>query len=247
MFGAAGFAGYMVLLFASIALWWGLAGGGEIAMTSNPDRIRAGIEQTQRELSADVDALTEKVSPPRIVERRVQRTRTAITNAKDRIMGSTAEQTASMSGTVSSASSSAKDTLSSAASTVTDTASSAPDVARRRAQGNPLAAGLIAFGAGWLLSSLLPAIEPEQQVASQVKDLAAEKGRPVAQQLGQAGQQAAQELGESAQQRAQSVREAATGAASTVAEEARSRTEEVTGHAAEAKDRVTDQTRSAGS
>jgi Putative Actinobacterial Holin-X, holin superfamily III len=25
MFGAAGFAGYMVLLFASIALWWGLA------------------------------------------------------------------------------------------------------------------------------------------------------------------------------------------------------------------------------
>ncbi|MBV9381925.1 MAG: DUF3618 domain-containing protein [Streptosporangiaceae bacterium] len=226
-------------------------------MASDPDQIRADIEQTQRELSADVDALTEKVSPPRIMERRVRRTRTAITNVKDRIMGSTAERTSSMGGTVSSAGSSAKDTLASAASSVTgtassavssvtDTASSAPDMARRRTQGNPLAAGLIAFGAGWLLSSLLPATEPEQQVASQIKDLATEKGRPVAQQLGQAGQQAVQELRESAQQRVQSVKETASGAASTVAEEARSRATEVTGHAEEARDRVTDQARPSG-
>lgn len=227
-------------------------------MTSNPDQIRAGIEQTQRDLSADVDALTEKVSPPRIMERRVQRTRSAFTNVKDRIMGSTAERASGMGGTVSSAGSSAKDTLtsaassmtdtaSSAASSVADTASSAPDMARRRTQGNPLAAGLIAFGAGWLLSSLLPATEPEQQMASQVKDLATEKGRPVAEQLGQAGQQAAQELRESAQQRAQSVKETASDAASTVAEETQSRATEVTGHAEEARDRFSDQARPSGS
>jgi cell division septum initiation protein DivIVA len=227
-------------------------------MTSDPDQIRAGIEQTHRELSADVDALTEKVSPPRIMERRVQRTRSAFTNVKDRIMGSAAERTSGMGGTVSSAGSSAKDTLSSAASSMTgtassaassvaDTASSAPDMARRRTQGNPLAAGLVAFGAGWLLSSLLPATEPEQQMASQVKDLATEKGRPVAEQLGQAGQQAAQELRESAQQRAQSVKETASDAASTVAEEAQSRATEVTGHAEEARDRFTDQARPSGS
>lgn len=223
-------------------------------MTSDPDQIRAEIEQTHRELNADVDALTEKVSPPRIMERRVQRTRTAMTNVKDRIMGSTAEGTSSMGGTVSSAGSSAKDTVTSAASSAADTASSvaemagsAPAMARQRTQGNPLAAGLVAFGAGWLLSSLLPASEPEQQVASQVKDLATEKGRPVAQQLGQAGQQAAQELGESAQQRAQSVKETASGAASTVADEAQSRATEVTGHAQEAQDRVTEQARPSGS
>jgi hypothetical protein len=60
--------------------------------------------------------------------------------------------------------------------------------------GNPLAAGLIAFGAGWLVASLLPATEPEQQVAWQARDLAAEKVGPVAQQLGQTGREAAQEL-----------------------------------------------------
>ena len=72
-------------------------------------------------------------------------------------------------GTASSAASSVSDAASSAASTVSDAASSAaaavqdaPQVARRQAQGNPLAAGLIAFGAGWLVSSLAPASRAEQ-------------------------------------------------------------------------------------
>ena len=216
-------------------------------MTTDPDQIRDHIEQTQQNLSADVDALTEKVSPPRIMERRVQQTRSAMTTMKDRIMGGTAERTSSMGGTVTSTASSAKDTLASTASSAADVASAAPDMARRRTQGNPLAAGLIAFGAGWLLSSLLPATEPEQQVASQVKDLAMDKGRPVAQQLGQAGQEAAQELRESAQQRAQSVRETATGAASTVTDETQSRAADVTSHAQDARDRVTEQARPGGS
>ena len=216
-------------------------------MTSDPDQIRGNIEQTQQTLSADVDALTDKVSPPRIMERRVQRTRSAMTSMRDKIMGSTADRTSSMSGTVSSTASSAKDSLASTASSAADVASSAPDVARRRTQGNPLAAGLVAFGAGWLISSLLPATEPEQQMASQVKDIATEKGRPVAQQLSQAGQQAAQELRDSAQQKAQSVKETATDAASTVAGEAQSRAGDVTDRAQEARGRVTEQAGPAGS
>ena len=167
-------------------------------MTSDPDQIRGNIEQTQANLSADVDALTDKVSPPRIVERRVNQTRTAVTSLKDRIMGSTSEHTSNLTGTVSDSASSARDTVAAKASSAADMASNAPDLARQRTRGNPLAAGLIAFGAGWLLSSLLPATETEQQVASQVKDVAAEKGRPVAQQLQQAGQEAAQDLRESA-------------------------------------------------
>jgi cell division septum initiation protein DivIVA len=216
-------------------------------MTSDPDQIRDSIEQTQQSLSADVDALTEKVSPPRIVERRVQRTRSAMTSMKDRIMGSPQQHTSSLGGTVSSSASSAKDTVAATASSAADMAGSAPEMARQRTRGNPLAAGLIAFGAGWLIASLLPATEAEQQVASQVKDLAAEKGRPVAQQLGEAGQEAAQELRESAQQRAQSVRETAVGAASTVKDEAQSHASDVAGHAQEARDRVTEQARPDGS
>jgi gas vesicle protein len=210
-------------------------------MTSDPDQIRDDIEQTQQHLSADVDALTDKVSPPRIVGRRVQQTRSTMTNMKERIMGGTSERTSGLSGTVSSSASSAKDSVASGVSSAADAAGSAPDLARQRTRGNPLAAGLIAFGAGWLVASLLPATEPEQQVAAQVKDVATEKGRPVAQQLSQAGQEAAQELRESAQQRAQSVKETAADAASTVKDDAQSRASDVTDHAQDARSRVTDQ------
>jgi cell division septum initiation protein DivIVA len=210
-------------------------------MTSDPDQIRGDIEQTQQNLSANIDALAEKVSPSRIVERRVEQTRSAMTSVKDRIMGSAAETTSTVSGTASSAAASAKDTLAAKASSAADMASSAPEQARQRTRGNPLAAGLVAFGAGWLLSSLLPATEPEQQAAAQVKDLAMEKGRPVAQDLGQAGQEAAQSLRESAQQRVQSVKETATDAASTVAGEAQSQASDVTSHAQEARNRITEQ------
>jgi gas vesicle protein len=210
-------------------------------MTSDPDQIRGNIELTQQNLSADVDALTEKVSPPRIVERRVQRTRSAMTSFKDRIMGGTSERTSNLSDTVGSSASSARDSVAGVASSAADAAGSAPDLARQRTRGNPLAAGLIAFGAGWLVASLLPTTEPEQQVASQVKDVATEKGRPVAQQLQQAGQDAAQDLRESAQQRAQSVKETAADATSTVRDEAQSQASDVTDHAQEARGRVTGQ------
>jgi hypothetical protein len=233
-------------------------------MSTDPDQIRSEIDQTQRELSADVDALTEKLSPPRIVERRVQRTREAMTNVKDKIMGSTAGSATSGVGesvsarassardtaasaassardTAASAASSARDTAAGAASSAVDTVRSTPDAIRRRTTGNPLAAGLIAFGAGMLLSSLLPASEPEQQVATQVKDFATEQGRPVAQQLGQAGQEAAQELKESAQLRAESVRQTAADAASTVKGEAQSAAADVKDQAQESTGRVRDQ------
>jgi uncharacterized protein YqeY len=120
-------------------------------------------------------------------------------------------------------------------------------MARRRTEGNPLAAGLIAFGAGWLISSLLPATAPEQQVATQVKDLATEKGRPVAQQLGEAAQQAREQLREPVRQSAESVKETVTDAAQAVAGEARSAAGDVTGRAQQAKDKVTGQARPGGS
>jgi Protein of unknown function (DUF3618) len=211
-------------------------------MSTDPDQIRSEIDQTQRELSADVDALTDKISPQRIAERRVRRTRTAMTNMKDRIMGSTTDayQTAGSAASgvgesVSDRASAARDTVANTASSAVDTVRSAPETARRSTQGNPLAAGLIAFGAGWLLSALLPASEPEQQVASQVKDFAVEQGRPM---VSEAGQQMTQELKESAQQRAETVKETAKEAASTVTGEAQSAASDVTDQAQQSAGRV---------
>ena len=59
-------------------------------MTSadDPDQIRREIERTQRQISHDVDLLTEKVTPGKIVERRVGRVRGAAGRWKDAVMGS---------------------------------------------------------------------------------------------------------------------------------------------------------------
>jgi hypothetical protein len=219
--------------------------------SDDPDQIRREIERTQAALSQDVDALTEKVTPGKIVERRVDRARDAATRLKEKVMGSSdpygssggvrsaASQAADrVSGTASSAASSVQDAASSAAGTVQDAASTAvgavqeaPQAIRRQTRGNPLAAGLIAFGAGWLVSSLLPATRREQELADQAKQVAQEKVAPVAQQV--AGE-VRENLREPAQQAVDSVKATAQDAKETVADEGRSATQDVQGRTQDA-------------
>src|SRR3954453_24091792 len=144
--------------------------------SSDPDVIRRQIEETRRELSYDVDALNEKVNPARVMDRRGSAAQGRFTSVKEKVMGSASDTTASAQGTASNAAGSVQNAASSAADSVQNAASSAvstvqeaPDMVVRQTQGNPLAAGLIAFGVGWLVSSLLPASEKEQQLAQQAE------------------------------------------------------------------------------
>jgi vacuolar-type H+-ATPase subunit H len=199
---------------------------------NDPDQIRREIERTQANLSTDVNALTEKVTPSRIVERRVDRAKDTAARLKDKVMGSDSEPT-SRTGTqagraVQGVAGSVADTASSTASSISDTASTAasavqeaPQAVRRQTQGNPLAAGLIAFGAGWLISSLLPASRREQELAEQAKDKASELGQPLADAAKQAAAEMKDNLQEPAQQAVASVKSTATDAGRTVADEGR--------------------------
>jgi methyl-accepting chemotaxis protein len=207
--------------------------------TTNPDQLRREIEETQRGLSTDVNALTEKVTPSRIVQRRVGRARRAITGMKTAIMGTVSDTTSAASGRMGTAASSVADTVTSAAETVGD----APAAARRGTQGNPLAAGLIAFGLGWLTASLLPPSKREQKIADQTKDLAQEHIVPVA---GDLAEQLKDNLQQPAEQAVESIKSTAQDAGSTVADETRSATEDITGQVHDAKDRVTEQATSSG-
>ncbi|TDQ00296.1 DUF3618 domain-containing protein [Labedaea rhizosphaerae] len=173
----------------------------------SPEQIRREIDRTRAELSSDVQTLTEKVSPGRAMGRQVQRTRNAMTRAKERVMGSD--------------SGSSGGGLASAKESIADAAGSVPEVARQQAQGNPIAAGLIAFGAGWLVSSLLPASKAEQQLAVQAKDKAAEVAQPVMQQAKAAGQDLAEGMKEPARQAVDQVRSTAQDAAGTVTDQAK--------------------------
>jgi len=185
-------------------------------MGTDAEQLRREIERTREELSYDADALTEKVSPGRIVDRRVGRAKNAMTNAKERVMGSASDT-----------SSSAQSSMSSAASGVAGTTSELADSARQRAQGNPLAAGLIAFGAGWLVSALIPASQREQQAAGQLVDVAREHSQPLTDNLGQMAGEIKDNMQEPAQQAVQSVKSTASDAASTVKDEGRSAAEGV--------------------
>jgi Protein of unknown function (DUF3618) len=206
---------------------------------SSPAEIKRDIERTRAELSNDVNALSEKVTPGRIVERRVRRTRDAVSGVKERIMGDSDGDGfgRSAADSTQSAVSNAGDRMSSAASSVADVASSAPDAVRRQAAGNPLAAGLIAFGVGWLVSSLAPASQAEQNLATQVKDRASDVAQPLAEQAQQAAKDVASNLQEPAQQAVEQVRSTAQDAASTVSEQAK-------GAAGDVKDQAQAQTSS---
>ena len=202
----------------------------------DPDQIRREIERTRQNLSSDVEALTEKVNPSRVVERKLHRVRGAMARAKDKVMGSTEDSAVAASQAKNAAVSTASDALNSAGERIGDV----PQTVQRKTQGNPIAAGLIAFGAGWLVSSLLPPTRKEQEFASRATDLAKEQAKPLAQQLGQAASEVGENLREPAQQAVDSVKETATEAASTVADEGRSAGEQVGGRAQQAADTVQD-------
>ena len=196
--------------------------------TTDPDQIRQEIEQTRTELSEDVNALTYKVSPRRVVGQRVDRARGAFRGMKERVMG-TASDVAGTTG----------DRVSSAASAVGDTATAAPRLLREKAQGSPLAAGLIAFGAGVVISSLLPPSRAEQRVAGQVKETLAEHGDELRQRATEVGQEVREHLREPAQDAVESVKSTATDAAETVREQGRQAAQDVRAQARDATDTVT--------
>jgi uncharacterized protein YjbJ (UPF0337 family) len=193
---------------------------------SDPDAIRAEIERTRGNLSSDVNAFTDRVSPGNVARRQVGRARGAAVGLKDRVMG-TAHQAGEGMG---SATSSAADSLSSASSAM----ATAPDRVKTQASGNPLAAGVIALGVGWLLGSALPASPKETQLAGEVKANAGTLAQP----LTDAAKEAAQELKDPAQQAVAAVKDTATEAASTVKNEGQSAAQDVKGQAQDAKENV---------
>ncbi|HEV7188028.1 MAG TPA: DUF3618 domain-containing protein [Blastococcus sp.] len=213
--------------------------------TSDPDVIRRQIEDTRRELSYDVDALNEKVNPARVVDRRVSAAKGRMTNLKEKVMGSAQDTTSSAHGLASDAAGSVQNAASGAAGTVQDAASSAaqavqqaPDAVVRQTQGNPLAAGLIAFGVGWLVSSLLPASEKEKQLAQQAESAVREHKDALLEPAKQAAQEIGEQLKPAAQDAVESVKSTAQDAAATVKDEGQSAVQDVQGQAQQSKDKV---------
>lgn len=185
------------------------------------EQLTRDIERRRAELSRDLDALTDKVSPTQIVERRKQATRSRFRSMRDKVMGSAHDTRHGMS----SAGSNAGDSMSNAAGSVRGTAQDAAGTVQRETEGNPLAAGLIAFGAGWLVSSMLPSSQKEARAAQQLVEAA--KDHPIVDEARSVGQEMGQSLKESASDAAEQVKSRAQDSADTVKQEGQSSTEAV--------------------
>jgi hypothetical protein len=112
----------------------------------------------------------------------------------------------------------------------------------RQTQGNPLAAGLIAFGVGWLVSSLLPATQKEQELAQHAETALRENKDALLAPAKEAAQEMGEQLKPAAQEAVESVKATAQDAAQTVKGEGQSAVQDVQGQAKKSKETVQSQT-----
>ena len=217
---------------------------------SNPDEIRRDIERTRAELSDNVNALGDSAKPANIVRDKVEDVKEGARDLKSRIFGSPDDPYDN--GRVGDAVGSAKDSVQGAVDSAKDTVgdvkdkalglvhdagdavSDAPQQVRAKAQGNPLAAGLVAVGLGALLGGLLPSSRLERQAATQVKDAA----QPVVDHVKDLANEAKDNLQPLAQEAVASLKDTAQSAAENVKSDATLAKDEVAEHAKSAAESV---------
>lgn len=206
-------------------------------MSQTPEEIRADIERTRQELGTDVDAVADKVNPSNIAHRQADKVKHSFSNVKESVMGKAEGVKDSVLGKAEDV----KDNLHSRADNgrgnvqqAQHAVQNAPHQISDKAAGNPLAAGLIAFGAGLLVASLIPASSKERELTSQLKEQAA----PLTDAVSDAAKNVVDEVREPAQQAFQSVKESATDSVETVKDEGQQAADDVKGSAKDAKDNV---------
>jgi hypothetical protein len=203
---------------------------------ATPDQLKADIERTRGELTADVDALADKVSPTSIARRRTEGMRQTAVGVKERVMGKTDDLVSTARGGMSSAGT--------GASSAAETVGQAPTMVKQQTQGNPLAAGLIAFGAGMLAATLFPGTQKEDQLGTTVKEQGSDLAQPVIAAAKEAADQVRSDVQPAAQEAVEQVKESAKGAASTTADTAKEHSGKVADSAKSGADAVRQEARS---
>jgi ElaB/YqjD/DUF883 family membrane-anchored ribosome-binding protein len=168
-------------------------------MGQSTDELRRDIERTRGELGETMDAIGDRVSPSRIVERRRQRAVATLRSVRDRVMGTADE---------------VSDDIAKAA----DKVGEVPSMLRRRTQGAPVMAGAVAFGVGFVVAAAFPATETERDVSEKLID----KAEPLKNELTSTTKEIAEHLREPARDAAEQVRDTAMDSAESVKETAAS-------------------------
>lgn len=192
-------------------------------MGQSTEELSGDIEETRRSMSSNVDALQDRVSPTAIVERRKEAARGRMRSVRDRVMGSAHGVRSSTADSLGSTQESAHGAVESVKGAAHGTVSGT----QQKVEGSPMAAGLVAFGAGVVLAALIPASDKEARVAAQVVDTTKEKGQPLIADAKAAAQDVAHQVAESAGDAMSTVKDTAAESAQRVREEGKASADEV--------------------
>jgi len=174
-----------------------------------------------------LEAIGDRLSPERVVERRKAAMGQGFRRMREAVMGSP--------GYVEPATHRLAERTQGAAASATDAARSAAESVQRaperiadQARGNPIAAGLVAFGVGMLVATAFPKTRTEEDLVDAVRpqlDLAKEElrdaGRELASDAKEQAKTAAQEVSVAGKEAASNVAEQTKSSAQAVADEAR--------------------------
>lgn len=151
--------------------------------TDDPEVIRQDIDRTRDEMEGTLTAINDRVNPQRVVGRRKARLRQRWTSFRSNIMGSGESSYGGSSGSSSSSwrdrtpdvdvsgkTDQTKQALSERTDQARQAVSDAPQQVQRQTRGNPLTAGMIAFGIGTLIGSALPDSQVERRAAREAAD-----------------------------------------------------------------------------
>jgi hypothetical protein len=191
-------------------------------MGQSTEELKRDIEYTRADMSETLDAIEDRMSPGRMVQRQKNRVASSWHDIRDRVMGSAYEL---------------EHSVGESASGTTDTVKDAPQAMMRGTEGSPMVAGAMALGLGFLAAVAFPATEAERRASESVAD----KVEPAKQQVVDSAKEVAEHLKGPAKQAAQEVKDTAREGASEVSSTAREAAQETKQQTSDSVSAVRDQ------
>jgi len=171
--------------------------------------MRSEIEQRRSALADDMEAIEDRVRPSRVAKRRTEGMRTKVRSAREAVMGRVEDQAGS-----------ARDMAGSAremAGAVTD----APHQLTQTARGNPIAAGVVAFGLGLLTAALIPPTDTERELAENMAPQIQQAREAITEAVSDDARAIADQVSPKVQEDLGQLQESVKGSASRVQDEVR--------------------------
>jgi ElaB/YqjD/DUF883 family membrane-anchored ribosome-binding protein len=166
------------------------------------EELKREIEYTRNDMSGTLEAIGDRVSPSRMVQRKKNRITQTVGSMRHRVMGTAHD---------------ARDQLSETTGSATDAVKHAPEMVAQRTTGAPMVAGGIAAGIGFLVAVAFPPSQAEEAASMKMRGAI----EPIKEDIVESAQQVMQNVKEPAMQSMDSLKESSTEAARSVASTAK--------------------------